>query len=226
MLDRLRSNRRRTDDAPPDGEVALIVGLGNPGRRYQGTRHNVGFMTVDRLCARLPSGTTRSRFQAEYVETRDGDRRVVLVKPQTFMNDSGTAVAQLARWYKVPRERLLVIYDELDLPFGQIRLRAGGSDGGHNGIASVIRQLHTQEIARLRIGIDRPTTGSTVPYVLAPFTERERRALPDILDGAADAALSWLREGIIAAMNAHNRRAAPTPSDPGSSDRQPSPPSS
>lgn len=205
MLNRLR--KHRPDGSPPDGgETYLIVGLGNPGRRYERTRHNAGFMAVERLYDILPSGTARSRFQAELFETRDGDRRVVLAQPQTFMNDSGTSVSQIARWYKVPRDRLLLVYDELDLPFGSIRLRANGSAGGHNGVSSVIQHLHTQDFARLRIGISRPHTGSTVPYVLAPFSSDERKALPDILERAASAALLWLREGITVAMNEHNRR--------------------
>jgi PTH1 family peptidyl-tRNA hydrolase len=193
----------------PDNESYVIVGLGNPGRRYQATRHNLGFMTVDVLASRLPDGTRRNRFQAELLETRDSDRRVVLARPETFMNESGVAVAQIARWYKVPRQRLLVIYDELDLPFGAIRLRADGSAGGHNGIASVIRQLSTQEFARLRIGIDRPPQGPTVPYVLSTFRPDEQRELPAILERAADAALVWLREGAIVAMNQFNRRQTP-----------------
>lgn len=212
MLNKLRKNRR--DGSSDDGgaEVYLIAGLGNPGRRYERTRHNAGFMVVERLHDILPSGTARSRFQAELIETRDGDKRVVLAKPQTFMNESGIAVSQVARWYKVPRDRLLIVYDELDLPFGSIRLRADGSAGGHNGVSSVIQQLHTPDFARLRIGISRPATGANVPYVLAQFSSDEQRALPEIIDRSASAALLWLREGITIAMNEHNRRVgAPEP---------------
>jgi PTH1 family peptidyl-tRNA hydrolase len=205
MLNKLR-RPRRVGSIGADDEVYLIVGLGNPGRRYERTRHNAGFMAVERLAEKLPNGTARSRFQAELLETHDGDERVVLAKPLTFMNDSGRSVSQIARWYKVPRERLLVIYDELDLPFGSIRLRPNGSAGGHNGVTSVIQQLHTQDFARLRIGISRPQSGSTVPYVLARFSSDEQKALPEIIDRAADAALLWLREGITVAMNEHNRR--------------------
>lgn len=206
MLNRLRTKRR---EGSPDaaGDAYLIVGLGNPGRRYERTRHNAGFMTVERLHDILPSGTARSRFQSELIETRDGDKRVILAKPQTFMNDSGIAVGQVARWHKIPRDRLLVIYDDLDLPFGQIRIRANGSAGGHNGVASVIHHLQTQDFARLRIGIGRPRAGSTVPYVLTHFSSDEQRELPDIIERAAAAALDWLRVGVTAAMNEHNRRA-------------------
>ena len=191
-----------------DTDTYLIVGLGNPGRRYRNTRHNAGFMAVERLAARLPPGTARSRFQAELLETHDGGRRVVLAQPQTFMNDSGVAVSQLARWFKVPRERMLIVYDELDLPFGALRLRPHGSAGGHNGMKSIIQHLGSDQFARLRVGIGRPPRGSTVPYVLSSFVDAERRELPGILDRASDAALDWLRLGVIEAMNVHNRRDA------------------
>lgn len=190
-----------------DGDVWLVVGLGNPGRRYEGTRHNAGFMAVKRLQRRLPEGTSRARFQAHIVETRDGDSRVVLAQPQTFMNESGIAVAQLVRWYKVPLDRLLVVYDDLDLPLGTIRLRADGSDGGHNGIASIIRSLKTNTFPRLRIGISRPASGPTVPYVLSRFNATERRELEDILDRTSDAILVWIREGLVSAMNQFNQKA-------------------
>ena len=208
MLNKLRRNTR---SGSPDaaGEVYLIVGLGNPGRRYERTRHNAGFMAVERLYSILTGGTARSRFQADLIETRDGDKRIVLAKPLTFMNESGTAVSQIARWYKVPRDRLLVIYDELDLPFGTIRMRANGSAGGHNGVQSIIQHLQTQDFARLRIGINRPQAGSTVPYVLSQFTSEEQKALPEIIDRAATAAMLWLREGVTVAMNEHNRRPEP-----------------
>lgn len=205
MLNKLRK-KRRDGSSDPEGEIYLIVGLGNPGKRYERTRHNAGFMAVERLHDRLPGGTARSRFQAELYETRDGEKRLVLAKPQTFMNESGIAVSQIARWYKVPRDRLLLVYDELDLPFGSIRLRANGSAGGHNGVSSVIKHLNTTDFARLRIGISRPSNASTVPYVLSHFTSEEQTSLPDIIDKSADAALLWLREGIIVAMNEHNRR--------------------
>lgn len=210
MLGRLRQGDRRGRGAPGSGEeVWLIVGLGNPGTRYHATRHNAGFMVLDRLRGRLSGGTARSRFQTDFVETRAAERRVVLAKPQTFMNESGVAVGQLARWFKVPRERLLVIYDDLDLPFGQIRVRANGSDGGHNGMTSIIQQLHSKDFARLRIGIDRPGSGSTVPYVLSNFTATEQRDLPMVLDRSVEAALAWLRDGIDVAMNEFNRRTEP-----------------
>jgi PTH1 family peptidyl-tRNA hydrolase len=206
MLQRLRRNREQEAPNAAHGPVAMIVGLGNPGRRYQATRHNAGFMVVDRIHDLLPPGSVRARFQADFFETQDGNQRVVLVKPQTFMNESGIAVGQLARWYKVPASRILVVYDDLDLPFGTLRIRAGGSAGGHNGVASTIAHLRSQDFPRLRVGIGRPRSGSTVPYVLSAFSAVEKRELPGVLDRAAEAALTWLREGVTVAMNVHNRR--------------------
>jgi PTH1 family peptidyl-tRNA hydrolase len=201
-----RTDERKAADVSGSAPSFLIVGLGNPGRRYHATRHNAGFMALEQLARRLPAGSARTRLQAEILETHDGTVRLVLAKPQTFMNDSGLAVGQLLRWYKTPRDRLLIIYDELDLPFGTLRVRGDGSAGGHNGMKSIIQQLGSQDFARLRIGIGRPSAGATVPYVLSAFNDAERRQLEPILDRAADAALAWRRNGVIAAMNEYNRR--------------------
>ncbi|HET7037567.1 MAG TPA: aminoacyl-tRNA hydrolase [Thermomicrobiaceae bacterium] len=186
----------------------MIVGLGNPGRQYARTRHNVGFMVLDLLRRELPPGTERKRFDAQIIETSDALGRVILIEPQTFMNRSGLAVAPAARWYKVRPERILVIHDELDLPFGQLRLRPGGSSAGHNGITSIIQQLGTEGFPRLRIGVGRPEHGATIGYVLSRFQPEEERLLPDLLARAADAARAWRREGIDVAMNQFNRRGA------------------
>ncbi|CCF84402.1 aminoacyl-tRNA hydrolase [Nitrolancea hollandica] len=183
----------------------LIAGLGNPGRQYAATRHNIGYMVADELARQLPPGERRHRFDGKIIETSEPQGRIVLLKPETFMNLSGNAVAAAARWYRVPPERLLVIHDDLDLPFGQLRLRARGSSGGHNGLASVIARMGTGEIPRLRIGIGRPEHGNTIPYVLSRFSSEEERALPDVIKLAAEAARSWYRDGIDAAMNAFNR---------------------
>ncbi|MBX6341623.1 MAG: aminoacyl-tRNA hydrolase, partial [Thermomicrobiaceae bacterium] len=173
-----------------DRGVWLIAGLGNPGPKYARTRHNVGFMVVDELTRRLGPGERRRRFDAEIAEVPVPGGRLVLLKPQTFMNLSGNAVAPAARWYRVPLERLLVVYDDLDLPFGQIRLRPSGSSGGHNGLTSVIQQLGTDRVPRLRVGISRPIQGTTVAYVLSRFSPEEERALPEVIARAADAALA------------------------------------
>lgn len=184
----------------------LVAGLGNPGPRYRHTRHNVGFMVVDELARRLPAGAARQRFDGEIIETTWGGARVVLLKPRTYMNRSGSSVAPAARWYRVPYERLLIVYDDLDLPFGQIRLRPSGSSGGHNGLTSVLDSLGTEDVPRLRIGIGRPEQRSAVAHVLSRFSAEEEAALPDLIALAADAVETWMREGIDVAMNRFNRR--------------------
>ncbi len=183
----------------------MIVGLGNPGAKYAATRHNAGFMVVDQLAA-TQQVKPRERFQASILETQYDDESLVLVKPLTFMNRSGLAVAQAARWYKVRPDRILIICDDLDLPFGSIRLRAQGSAGGQKGLASIIEHLGTNAIPRLRVGIGRPTSGSAEHHVLSRFSSTERTRLPEVIDLAAEAAMSWLRDGIEPAMNVYNRR--------------------
>ncbi|HUZ02412.1 MAG TPA: aminoacyl-tRNA hydrolase [Thermomicrobiaceae bacterium] len=193
----------------------LIVGLGNPGRKYAGTRHNIGYLVANELSRRLPRGENRRRFDSQLVETGDPIGRIVLLKPETFMNLSGIAVSAAARWYRVPPERILLVHDDLDLPFGQLRLRPGGSSGGHNGVSSVIQQLGTERVPRLRVGISRPESGSTIGYVLTRFSREEEQQLPEIVATAADAALCWQRDGIEVAMNLYNRRdAAPRAPNP------------
>jgi PTH1 family peptidyl-tRNA hydrolase len=186
----------------------MIVGLGNPGSKYAATRHNLGFMTVEAITRRYPPQTERRRFEAVIREMTIGQRRVALACPQTMMNNSGYAVSQAMRWYRLAPTDILVIYDELDLPFGRIRIRPGGGPGGHNGVRSIIDQLGTNEFARLRIGIGRPTSGSTVSYVLSRFRREEEERVPEIVQLAADAAICWATDGLDAAMNQFNRREA------------------
>lgn len=185
------------------GRTRIIVGLGNPGRQYAQTRHNFGFFVVDELAQRTNAPSSRKRMNAEVSETRyDGDR-LVLVMPQTFMNASGVAVREIMRWYKVAPEDVLIIVDDLDLRYGQIRLRARGGAGGHNGLKSIFQEIGTQEIPRLRIGIGR-SGRHAVGHVLSKFTEEERETLPGLISEAADAAETWLREGTLEAMNLIN----------------------
>lgn len=183
----------------------LIVGLGNPGRDYRDNRHNVGFMLVDRLAKQLGLAFSRLESRALVTKGEHAGRRVILAKPQTFMNLSGQAAGALARFYKVPLENLLVVYDEVDLPFGTLRLRAAGGSGGHKGMNSVIERLGTEAIPRLRIGINRPPgRKEAADYVLQDFSTSEVKALEAILDEAADAALLFIEQGIEAAMNKYN----------------------
>ncbi len=187
-------------------ETRVIVGLGNPGPRYARTRHNVGFLVVDALARRLGVDRWLNRFEAEIALAEAGDVRLILVKPLTFMNLSGRAVRQAVAWYRVPLDGLLVVYDDVDLPFGSIRLRLGGSSGGHHGVESIIAALGNDRFARLRIGIGRPSDGRDVTaYVLGRFRPEEEAALTGIVERAADAALTWSQEGIVRAMNQFNR---------------------
>ena len=183
----------------------LIVGLGNYGREYRNNRHNLGFMTVDRLAERL--GVSFSRIESKALVTK-GDQqgnRLILAKPQTYMNLSGQAVSALVRYYKIPLENVLVVYDDVDLPFGVLRLRPSGGTGGHKGIGSITERLGSQEFPRLRMGIDRPPGRmEAADYVLQDFSREQVAALPEILDQAVEAILMYVTEGLEAAMNTYN----------------------
>lgn len=183
--------------------MRIVVGLGNPGREYAGTRHNVGFMVVDELARRLTMSSFRRRFRSELGEGNLGGEKVVLVKPQTYMNLSGGAVRETVGWYHCPRDAVLVVLDDLDLPFGSLRLRASGSAGGHNGLASIIDQLGSNEIPRLKVGIGRGRSSATA-HVLARFSPEEQREIAEVVQRAADAVEVWSEQGIVAAMNRFN----------------------
>ncbi len=201
ILDRLRHR-----PAPVEtGEATVIVGLGNPGREYQGNRHNIGFQIADRLATARGLTFNKMQHRAIVALGRFGEQRVIIAKPQTYMNDSGRAVSALLSFYKVPIARLLVVYDELDLPFGTIRLRAEGGAGGHNGMRSIIGQLGTNQFARLRFGIGRPP-GRMDPaaFVLQDFSRDEGLEMPAIADRAVEAVETFVAEGIITAMNKYN----------------------
>ena len=187
----------------------LVVGLGNPGRRYRGTRHNVGWEVVDRLARRFG---IQLEEEAEALVGRGtiAGCPVLLAKPQTYMNESGRAVRALVRRYGLAPQDLLIVYDDVDLPVGAIRIRPRGSAGGHHGMASVIEALGTQEIPRVRIGIGRPP-GDTAEYVLSRFSPEERPVVEEAVERAADAVETILREGIEVAMGRFNRRALRTP---------------
>ncbi len=184
--------------------MKIIVGLGNPGREYAATRHNLGFMIVDELARRLGATERRNRFRSDLIEAFDGGEKVVLLKPRTYMNLSGSAVREAINWYKAPIDDLLVVVDDIDLPFGSIRLRAKGGSGGHNGLKSIIAELGLETFSRMRIGIGRGP-GHATRQVLTRFTSDEERVLPAVLGAAADCVLEWERQGIISAMNRCNR---------------------
>ena len=183
----------------------LVVGLGNPGPQYARNRHNAGFQVVERLAARAGGAFGKHPGRTLVARVAIGGAPVVLAKPQTFMNLSGASVATLIHWYHLdPLQQLLVVYDDLDLPLGKIRLRARGSAGGHKGLISIIEQLRTQDFARLRVGIGRPEYGEPHRYVLENFTADEWPVMDASRERAADAVECFLRQGIIAAMNEFN----------------------
>ena len=183
----------------------LIVGLGNPGREYKDTRHNVGFMMIDRIAVRLNARGMKVQSKAIVMDARHGDYKLILAKPQTFMNLSGQSVQGLAHFYKIPLENLIILSDDLDLPFGTIRIRASGGPGGQRGLGSILEMLGTKDVQRLRIGIGRPP-GRMPPakYVLQNFSRDEEKSLSEILDRGADAVFAFVEHGLNKAMNDFN----------------------
>ncbi len=183
----------------------LITGLGNPGRQYQGNRHNVGFMLLDRIAHRLDTNFTRLESKAFVTKSNYAEKRVLLAKPQTYMNLSGQAVGSLKNFYKISLDHLLVAYDEVDLPFGNIRLRCEGGSAGHKGMQSIIDRLGSDEFPRLRIGIGRPPgRQAAADYVLKDFSIEEKGFLIPVLDQAADAVFEFISSDIETAMNKYN----------------------
>lgn len=186
--------------------MKLIVGLGNPGNRYQRTRHNVGFFVVERLAQRNGLSFTDERCDALIADGLIGGERVILAKPQTFMNRSGIAVRELLAEYHGGADDLIVAYDDLDLPLGRIRIRAQGSAGGHRGILSILENLASATFLRVRIGIGRPPDGGdAADYVLSPFDDQQVDAVDQAVERAADAVGSLIQEGVRQAMELYNR---------------------
>jgi PTH1 family peptidyl-tRNA hydrolase len=183
----------------------LIVGLGNPGPEYSGNRHNAGFFVVDLLAARTGGKFKSHKSRADVVEGRLAGQRVVLAKPRTYMNDSGGPVAAARDFFKVPVERIIVVHDELDIPYGTLRLKAGGGDNGHNGLKSIRRSVGSGEFLRVRFGIGRPPGRmDAATFVLRDFSAAERKDLDFYVDRAADSVESLLTEGLERAQNAFN----------------------
>lgn len=188
-----------------DASWTLIVGLGNPGREHQDNRHNVGFHCLDRLAEKHGLAWNKKQHQAEWAQGRITGQKVILAKPQTYVNLSGEAVGALARFYKINPQNILVIYDDLDLPQGATRLRPDGGSGGHNGIKSIIQHLNTQDFPRLRVGIGRPP-GRMEPkdYVLQDFDPDERAVMDEVYARVVSAVEVWMTCGIKEAMNRFN----------------------
>ena len=186
--------------------MKMIVGLGNPGQEYSTTRHNVGFMVIDELARKWGAASWRNKFDAEIAEHRGSEGTALLVKPQTYMNLSGTAAGALARWHKLQAADIIVIYDDMDLEVGRLRLRTKGSSGGHRGIESLISHLGTDEFARVRVGIGRPPAGWTVNhYVLSRFSAAEAPHIQEAIERSAQAVECIMAQGMTKAMNAFSK---------------------
>jgi peptidyl-tRNA hydrolase, PTH1 family len=193
----------------------LVVGLGNPGDEYQDNRHNLGFKVVDELRARARGPLSRAKFGAELCEVTLAGKRVLLCKPMEFMNVSGQVVARVASFWKVPAADLIVVHDELDLPFGRLKLGAGGGHGGHNGVRSMLADLGSAEFARVRVGVGRPAAGrDSADYLLSNFSRAEDKELPALVGLAADAIETIVGQGLLTAMNRFNGKAQSN-KDPG-----------
>jgi PTH1 family peptidyl-tRNA hydrolase len=182
----------------------VVVGLGNPGSRYDGTRHNVGFAVVDALAAGPRVGRFQSKFQAQVAEWEEEGHKVLLVKPETFMNLSGRCVRQVVDFYQVEPADLLVVCDDINLPLGKLRVRARGTHGGHNGLRDIQNHLGTTEYARLRLGVGAPPGEDAVDHVLGRFRPAERPVIEDTVALAAQAVAFWVLHDVEACMNRYN----------------------
>jgi PTH1 family peptidyl-tRNA hydrolase len=182
----------------------LIAGLGNPGDEYARTRHNVGFRVADELARRHGMGFRRTRYRAQECSGQIERVPVRLLKPQTYMNESGFAVNRAAAFHKVPLDRILVVHDDIDLPLARLRFRDGGSSGGNNGVKSVIASMRSDRFWRLKIGVGRPRPEQAIDHVLAPFHKDESPLIDEAIGRAADAVEALLRDGPVQAMNAYN----------------------
>jgi PTH1 family peptidyl-tRNA hydrolase len=189
------------------GEIFLIAGLGNPGSKYDNTRHNVGFDAIDYLSAKLNVKLSRIGFKGVYGEGEIDGTRTILLKPQTFMNLSGESIREIVAWYKIPVEKVLVIYDDIDLEPGKIRVRPKGSSGTHNGMKSIIYQLQSDGFPRIRIGIGRaPEKWDLADYVLSKFSKEDREVINGSIEKAVDAAVTIVGKGVEKAMNSFNKQ--------------------
>ncbi len=207
LFDFFRKSKRQSTSSIETkmGVGFMIVGLGNPGKDYQKNRHNVGFMAIDKIASEFGIEGKKVKSKAIVLEGKKENKKIILVKPQTFMNLSGTSVASLMHFYKIDTENLIVIHDDLDLPALSIRLRPGGGAGGQKGIASIIQNLGTQQFNRVRIGIGRPPGRmDAAAYVLQNFPKPEEKELPFLLDTVTKAIECFLDSGIEIAMNKFN----------------------
>ena len=183
----------------------IIAGLGNPGSKYENTRHNMGFKAIDAMASEFGIDVNRAKFKGLIGEGRIGSEKVILLKPQTYMNLSGQSVREIMNFYQIPEENLIVIYDDFDLPIGSIRVRKSGGPGTHNGMKSVVQELGSRKFPRVRVGIG-SSDGSTIQFVIGKVGKDEQQILNEAAEAAASAAADIIRIGIENAMNIHNTR--------------------
>jgi PTH1 family peptidyl-tRNA hydrolase len=184
----------------------LVVGLGNPGTEYRETRHNVGFMVLDHLADRYRIRLAQEKFDGEFASDRIAGTSVLLLKPQTYVNESGRSVGEAARFYDIDPDEIVVVHDDVDLDFGELRIKRGGGHGGHNGLRDIADNLGDKGFVRVRVGVGRPEYGSVRDHVLGQFERSEQRELEDLLDAACDALEVLLEEGANEAQNQYNGR--------------------
>ena len=190
-----------------DEKSWVIIGLGNPGERYEKTRHNAGVIVLESLLARAGSKPKRHKSGCVVAEGDVGGRPAILARPLSYMNESGRPVRELLRWYKVPSEHLIVVHDEVDIPFGQVRVKNGGGTAGHNGLGSLVNHLGTKDFVRIRTGVGRPRgQAETSDHVLGRFSSSERKELPSLVERASDAVERVVEVGVERAMNEFNTR--------------------
>jgi PTH1 family peptidyl-tRNA hydrolase len=185
---------------------ALLVGLGNPGRKYEETRHNVGFMAVDRFADRYRIGLTQQKFHGRYGSGLVGQTSLALLEPETYMNVSGKAVAAATQFFRLDPDDIIVVHDDIDLDLGKVKVKRGGGHGGHNGLRDIIARLGSRDFIRIRIGVGRPEHGDVTNWVLSRFRDDQRTELEHALDLAADAVEVLLKDGLEAAQNEINGR--------------------
>jgi len=195
--------------------VKLIVGLGNPGEQYRTSRHNLGFLVLDQLAGQYGISLQKRAFDAFLGKGRVGSGGIILAKPQTYMNLSGSAVQKLVEYFKIDVENLIIIHDDLDLPFQTLRLKKGGGDGGHRGLASIIKHLGSPDFLRVRIGIGKPIRKTMVEsYVLAPFSEDETIVLPRLIEQTCEAVRETVLVGIESAMRNYHGKSIGAQAEP------------
>jgi PTH1 family peptidyl-tRNA hydrolase len=199
---------KKIEKQPQGGAIShIVVGLGNPGSEYERTRHNAGFIAIDRLCDSLGVKCDRAKFKALCCEATIGEARVLIMKPQTYMNKSGEAISEASRFYKIPADKVIVISDDVTLAVGKLRIRGKGSAGGHNGLKSIIEHLGTQEFPRIKLGVgEKPHPDyDMVDWVLGKFPKEDFEALSKTVESVPSAIASLIQEDVATAMNRFNR---------------------